>query len=151
MENWARGYAFSDKRYSQQLHAIANPSEEDVALPSSSITIRLLDQKRRKISRNFGAFGLLNMLWCNTFGRHFAWWKLSLSSLSWTAKPKKHGENPSSCINVTKTQQLGRMVILYKPTWGDFTVLEFDSRLSTVPILVKIRSTTLRVEKRAGT
>lgn len=37
-------YAFTDSRYSQQLHAIANPSEEDVALPSSSITIRLLSQ-----------------------------------------------------------------------------------------------------------
>jgi hypothetical protein len=42
MEKWQRGYAFSDNKCSQQLHAIANPSEEDVALPSSSITTRLL-------------------------------------------------------------------------------------------------------------
>lgn len=35
-------YALSDKRCSQQLHAIANPSEEEVALPSSSMTIKLL-------------------------------------------------------------------------------------------------------------
>lgn len=32
-----------------------------------------------------------------------------------------------------------------------FTVLEFDSTLSIVPILVNMRSTTLRVAKRAGT
>lgn len=35
-------YALIDKRCSQQLHAIANPSEEEVALPSSSMTIKLL-------------------------------------------------------------------------------------------------------------
>lgn len=43
---WAKtqlnAYALSDRRYSQQLHAIANPSEEEVALPSSSMTIKLL-------------------------------------------------------------------------------------------------------------
>jgi len=37
-----KNYALSDKRCSQQLHAIANPSMDEVALPSSSITIRLL-------------------------------------------------------------------------------------------------------------
>lgn len=38
----SNAYALSDNRCSQQLHAIANPSEEEVALPSSSMTIKLL-------------------------------------------------------------------------------------------------------------
>lgn len=33
----------------------------------------------------------------------------------------------------------------------NYTVLELDSRLSIVPIRVNTRSTTLKVEKRAGT
>lgn len=37
-----KGYALRDSKCSQQLHAIAKPSEEEVALPSSSITIKLL-------------------------------------------------------------------------------------------------------------
>lgn len=40
----SNNYAFRDKRCSQQLQATANPSDEEVALPSSSITIRLLYQ-----------------------------------------------------------------------------------------------------------
>jgi len=44
----SNNYAFSDKRCSQQLQAIANPSDEEVALPSSSITIRLLHQIKVK-------------------------------------------------------------------------------------------------------
>jgi hypothetical protein len=47
----SNNYALSDKRCSQQLHATANPSDEEVALPSSSITIRLLHQtKHLKLS-----------------------------------------------------------------------------------------------------
>jgi hypothetical protein len=45
----SNNYALSDKRCSQQLHAIANPSDEEVALPSSSITIRLLHQTKHLI------------------------------------------------------------------------------------------------------
>jgi hypothetical protein len=37
-------YALVDKRYSQQLHAIANPSDVEVPLPSSSMTTRLLQK-----------------------------------------------------------------------------------------------------------
>lgn len=39
-------YALRVSRCSQQLQAIANPSEEEVALPSSSITTRLLKSER---------------------------------------------------------------------------------------------------------
>lgn len=42
----------SDKRCSQQLQAIANPSEEEVALPSSSMTIRLLFTKSETTEPN---------------------------------------------------------------------------------------------------
>lgn len=55
-----KSYAFSDNRYSQQLHAIANPSEEDVALPSSSITIRLLSQYNQILVEIIAYFGWLN-------------------------------------------------------------------------------------------
>lgn len=41
-EKVKENYALKASRCSQQLHAIANPSEEDVALPNSSTTIRLL-------------------------------------------------------------------------------------------------------------
>ena len=42
IENSKMNYALSDRRCSQQLHEIAKPSEEEVALPSSSTTIKLL-------------------------------------------------------------------------------------------------------------
>ena len=42
LENSEKNYALSDRRCSQQLHEIAKPSEEEVALPSSSTTIKLL-------------------------------------------------------------------------------------------------------------
>jgi hypothetical protein len=53
-------YALLDRRCSQQLHAIVNPSDEEVALPNSSITTKLLHnltnltpQKPWKMSKKF--------------------------------------------------------------------------------------------------
>lgn len=46
-DNRLEKYALKASRCSQQLHAIANPSEEDVALPNSSTTIRLLQTEHK--------------------------------------------------------------------------------------------------------
>lgn len=75
-------YALSDKRCSQQLHAIANPSEEEVALPSSSMTIKLLHFQKSQDMKPSGRFICVNAFTNTTCWRHSALWKRSLSSLS---------------------------------------------------------------------
>lgn len=47
LEKCSTTYALIDRRCSQQLHAIANPSDEEVALPNSSITTKLLHNFNR--------------------------------------------------------------------------------------------------------
>lgn len=47
--NVKENYAFKASRCSQQLQAIANPSEEDVALPNSSTTIKLLQTAHKAL------------------------------------------------------------------------------------------------------
>lgn len=67
-----RNYALRERRCSQQLHAMANPSEEDVALPSSSMTIRLLE--KRKIMKKLHRIKFIVGKYCTevTLKKHFA-------------------------------------------------------------------------------